>query len=72
MTDLITTSPITIGRADPQRRKRPKLGIGATFAALFKAVAQASTMAYVAPYGTTRRQPSSAASADTDGRDPSW
>jgi hypothetical protein len=73
MTDLvITTSPIAIRHADPQRLKRPRLSIGATLSAMFKTLEQAFCMAYVAPYGTSRRQTWDASGAEADGRDPRW
>lgn len=72
MTDFITTAPITIRRPDLQCMKLTKLGIGATFADLTKAMGQALEMAYVTPYETGRRQSLVTFDADLNGRDPNW
>ena len=72
MADLTATSQITIRYLDRQRPDHAGPGIGATLSALSKAMAQAFSMAYVAPYRTTRRQLSDAAYTGADGRDPKW
>ena len=57
MTDLLTSAPLTIRRPHLPRIKFPKLGIGATIAALSTGIRQAFCMAYVEPYQTPRGSP---------------
>ena len=52
MTDLVSSAPLTIRHLRLPRVKFPKLGIGATIAALSTGIRQAFCMAYVEPYQT--------------------
>jgi hypothetical protein len=72
MTDVPTTAPITIRRLNLPRLSFPRLGIGASLAAVFGLVGDAFGMAYVAPYSGRRREPQVAPDDDLKGRDPTW
>ena len=72
MTDIISTTPISIRRPSLLRLELPKLGIGTAVTMISKAIMQAFEMAYVAPYRTTQSKPPMAFDADLEGRDPNW
>ena len=57
MTDIPTTTPITARRLHVPRPGFPRLGIGASLAAIFGLVGAAFGMAYVDPYSRRRREP---------------
>jgi hypothetical protein len=70
MTDISTTTAITVRRLVGLRPSFPRLKIGASLAAIFGLVGDALKMAYVAPY--TSRQPHVVPDDDLEGRDPTW
>ena len=72
MTDISTTAPITIRRLNLPRLSFPRLGIGASLAAISGLVGDALKMAYVDPYTNLRRQPRVVPDDDLEGRDPTW
>jgi hypothetical protein len=72
MTDVPTTAPITVRRLSLPRLSFPRLEIGASLAAISGLVADALSMAYVAPYTSVRRQPQVVPDDDLKGRDPTW
>ena len=72
MTDISTNAPITIRRLNLPRPSFPKLGIGASLAAISSLVGDALKMAYVEPYTIHRRRPQVVPDDDLDGRDPNW
>ena len=72
MTDLITSATLTIRHPHLPRVKFPKLGFGATIAALSTGIRQAFCMAYVEPYKTPQRRPPIFIDFDLEGRDPNW
>ena len=71
MTDISTTTAITVRRLVGLRPSFPRLEIGASLAAIFGLVGDALKMAYVAPYTSRRRQPE-VPDDDLEGRDPTW
>ncbi|RJT39576.1 hypothetical protein D3227_12140 [Mesorhizobium waimense] len=72
MTDISTTTPITVRRLNLPRPSFPRLEIGASLAAMFGLVGDALNMTYVAPYAGLRRQPQVVPDDDLEGRDPTW
>jgi hypothetical protein len=72
MADMSTKAPITIRRHNLPRPSFPRLGFGASLAAMSGLVADALKMAYVEPYTTHRRRPQVVPDDDLDGRDPTW
>ena len=72
MTDISTKAPITIRSLNLPRPSVPRLGIGASLAAMFGLLADAINMAYVEPYTIHRRQPQIVPDDDLEGRDPTW
>ena len=73
MTDITTTTPITLRRPRLLCLEFPKLEIGSKAEAIFKAIMQAFELAYVAPFNTVQRKPSVAVDgAHLEGRDPNW
>ena len=72
MTDISTTAPITVRRLSLSRLSFPRLGIGASLAAISGLMGDALKMAYVDPYTSHRRQPQIVPDDDLEGRDPSW
>jgi hypothetical protein len=72
MTDLIASAPPTIRHPHLPRLTFPKLGIGATIAAVSISIRQAFCMAYVEPYKTPQCQPVIFMDFDLGGRDPNW
>jgi hypothetical protein len=71
MTDMSTTTPTTIRRLNLPRPGFPRLGIGATLAAICDVMGDALKLAYVAPY-TNLRRPPAVPDDDLQGRDPNW
>ena len=72
MADIPAAAPITVRRLGLPRPSLPRLGIGASLAAIFGLVAAAFNMAYVAPYTSLHRQPQVVPDDDFEGRDPTW
>ena len=72
MTDISTTAPITARRLNLPRPSFPRLGIGASLAAISGLLGDAFKMAYVDPYTSHGRQPQVAPDDDLEGRDPTW
>jgi len=72
MTDLITSSPLTIRHLRLPRIRFHKLGIGATITAVATSITEAICMAYVEPFNALRRRPSILNDFDLEGRDPNW
>ena len=72
MTDISTTAPITVRRLNLPRLSFPRLGIGASLAAISGLVGDAFNMAYVDPYTSLRRRPQVVPDDDLEGRDPTW
>ena len=73
MTDITSTTPITLRRPRLLRLEIPKLEIGKKAEAVSKAVMQAFEMAYVAPFSIPQRKvPVAVDDADLEGRDPNW
>ena len=72
MTDISTTAPITIRRLNLPRLSFPRLGIGASLAAISGLLGDAFKMAYVDPYTSHGRRPQVVPDDDLEGRDPTW
>jgi len=72
MTDISTIAPIIIRRLNVPRLSFPRLGIGASFAAISGLVGDALNMAYVDPYTSFRPQLHVVPDDDLEGRDPTW
>ncbi len=72
MTDLTHIAPLAIRHLRLPRLRFPKLGLGATIAAVPTGITQAYSMAYVEPFKTRKRQPLISSDADLEGRDPNW
>jgi len=72
MTDIPTSAPVAFRRSKSRRPSFPRLGIGASLAALCASLGNAFELAYVDPY-TDRKLRSQVAPEDGDGRrDPDW
>jgi hypothetical protein len=72
MTDISTIAPIIIRRLNVPRLSFPRLGIGASLAAISGLLGNAFNMAYVDPYTSFRRQLHVVPDDDLEGRDPTW
>lgn len=72
MTDVPTSTPITIRRLDLSRLSFAWLEIGTSLAAISSLVADALIMAYVTPYTSLHRQQQVVPDDDLEGRDPTW
>lgn len=72
MTDISTDAPVAVCRSNLQRLNIPRLGIGASLAAISGLLGDAFKMAYVAPYSNHGRRPQVVSDDDLEGRDPSW
>jgi hypothetical protein len=72
MTDIFTIVPITIRSPNLPRLGFPRLGIGASLAAISGLLGDAFNLAYVDPYTSLRRQPQVVPDDDLEGRDPNW
>jgi hypothetical protein len=72
MSDLVNSTPRTIGHRRLPRARVPKLDIGATIVAVATSITQAYSMAYVEPFKIRGRQPLIFSDVDLDGRDPNW
>ncbi|MBI2718130.1 MAG: hypothetical protein HY245_11845 [Rhizobiales bacterium] len=72
MSDISTIAPITIRSLNLPRLSFPRLGIGASLAAISGLVGDALNMAYVDPYNSRRRPLQIAPDDDLEGRDPNW
>lgn len=72
MADIPTSAPIAIRRLGLRRLSVPRLGIGASFAAISGLLGDAIRMAYLEPYAARRGQPRIAKDDDPEGRDPTW
>ena len=72
MTDISPIAPIAIRHSNLQRINIPRLGIGASLAAISALVGDAFNMAYVVPYTGLHRQPQVVPDDDLEGRDPTW
>jgi hypothetical protein len=72
MTEISTIAPVAIRRSNWQRPAIPRLGIGASLAAMFGLLGDAINMAYVEPYAIHRRRPQVVPDDDLEGRDPGW
>jgi hypothetical protein len=72
MTDLINSAPLAIRHLRLPHLRFPKLGLGATIAAVSTSIAQAYSMAYAEPFKTRERQPQTSSEVDLEGRDPNW
>ena len=72
MTDISTKAPITIRSLNLPRPSVPRLGIGASLAAICGVMSDALKLAYVAPYSSLHRQPQVVPDEDLEGRDPTW
>ena len=68
----MTDVHILIRRFNPSRFSFAWPEIGASFAAIFSLVAEATAMAYAAPYTSRRRQPQVIPDDGLEGRDPNW
>ena len=72
MTELITTAPIANRLPSLSRTSLPKLGLGAALVATARAVGQAFTLAYVAPFTGRRIHDPTRSDEYFGGRDPRW
>ncbi len=72
MTELITTAPIANRFPSLPHTSFPKLGVGAALAATARAVGQAFTLAYVAPFTGPRLHDPTRSDEYLGGRDPRW
>jgi len=72
MPDISAIAPIAVRRSNLQRINTPRLGIGASLAAIFGLLGDAFKMAYVDPYTSRGRRPQVAPDDALEGRDPTW
>jgi hypothetical protein len=72
MTDIAPAAPIKIRRFSLPRLGFPRLRLGASFTGIGGLVANAFTLAYVAPYTSLHRRPPIIVDDDLEGRDPRW
>lgn len=72
MTDISPIALIAIRRCNLPRPNIPRLGIGASLAAICGLLGDAFKMAYAAPYTSRSRRPQIASDDDLEGRDPTW
>lgn len=71
MTDISLIARTAI-RRPTLRRLIPRLGIGASLAAICGLLGNAFKMAYAAPYNNRGRRPQVVPEDDLEGRDPTW
>jgi hypothetical protein len=71
MTDISLIARTAI-RRPTLRRLIPRLGIGASLAAICGLLGDAFKMAYAAPYTSRSRRPQVASDDDLEDRDPTW
>ena len=72
MTDIATTTPISLHRPSLPRLQLPKLDIGRAISEISGAIVQAFEMAYVAPFSSMQPKHPIPLDADLEGRDPDW
>ena len=72
MTDIASTTPISLHRPSLPRLKLPKLDIGRAISEISSAIVKAFEMAYVAPFNAKQPKHPIALDADLEGRDPNW
>ena len=72
MTDISPNAPVAVRRPNMQRLNIPRLGIGASLAAISGLFGDALKMAYVDPYTSHARRPPVGPDDDLEGRDPTW
>ena len=72
MTDFTSTAPLSLSRSSLPRLRLPKIGVGASLAAIAGLFGHALNLAYVDPYTSLKLEPSVIPDDDLEGRDPNW
>ena len=72
MTDITTIAPITTRKLSLPRLPIPRVGIGASLAAIAELWGDGFNLSCVDPFTNLRREPPVIQVEDLEGRDPNW